>query len=251
MTGDSGRRGEEHGAPLRQPVARVAGGRHGQRERGPEGSGGIGNRDPDAVSPASVSWSLTARPTTRRWMDQGTRIFSGALACTSDDALAGPTDLPGWTGRHLVAHVAANAEALLDLAHWASTGEETPMYSSPGQRDADIRAGAQKPPAELRRAAEESAPRLAAALDRLTDEQWSRTVRTARGRPIPASEIPWLRAREVMVHAVDLDPATARVPLRRRRIPHRPPRSRRAGSIRPRFRSPTLAVEPGPSKEQR
>ena len=104
-------------------------------------------------------------------MDQGTRIFSGALACTSDDALAGPTDLPGWTGRHLVAHVAANAEALLDLAHWASTGEETPMYSSPGQRDADIRAGAQKPPAELRRAAEESASRLAAALDRLTDEQ--------------------------------------------------------------------------------
>jgi maleylpyruvate isomerase len=145
--------------------------------------------------------------TTRRWTDQGTRIFSGALARTGDDALAGPTALPGWTGRHLVAHVAANAEALLNLAHWARTGEETPMYSSPGQREADIRTGAQRTPSELRREAEESASRLAAALDRLTDEQWSRTVRTAQGRQVPAREIPWLRAREVMVHAVDLDPA--------------------------------------------
>ena len=145
--------------------------------------------------------------TTRRWMDQGARIFSGALARTGDDALAAPTALPGWTGRHLVAHVAANAEALLNLAHWARTGQETPMYSSPGQRDADIRTGARRPPAELRREAEESAGRLATALDGLSDEQWSRSVRTAQGRHVPASEIPWLRAREVMVHAVDLDPA--------------------------------------------
>ncbi len=145
--------------------------------------------------------------TTRRWVDQGTRILSGALARTGDDALAGPTALPGWTGRHLVAHLAANAEALLNLAHWARTGQETPMYSSPGQRDADIRAGARRSPDELRREAEQSAARLAAALDRLTDEQWSRTVRTAQGRRVPAREIPWLRAREVMVHAVDLDPA--------------------------------------------
>ena len=145
--------------------------------------------------------------TTRRWMDQGTRIFSGALARRGDDELAAPTALPGWTGRHLVAHVAANAEALLNLAHWAATGEETPMYSSPQQRDADIRAGARRSPAELRRWAEESADRLAGALAGLTDEQWSRTVRTAQGRQVPAREIPWLRAREVMVHAVDLDPA--------------------------------------------
>jgi maleylpyruvate isomerase len=153
---------------------------------------------------------VTAVPdltTTRRWLDQGTRIFSGALARRGDDVLAGPTALPGWTGRHLVAHVAANADALSNLAHWAATGEETPMYASPQQRDADIQAGARRAPAELRRWAAESADRLAGALAGLTDEQWSRTVRTAQGRQLPASEIPWLRAREVMVHAVDLDPA--------------------------------------------
>ncbi len=151
--------------------------------------------------------------TTLHWMDQGTRIFSGALAHTRDDALTGPTALPGWTGRHLAAHVAANAEALLNLAHWAATGEETPMYSSPQQRDADIQAGARRSPAELRRWAEQSASRLAAALAGLSDEQWSRPVRTAQGREVPATEIPWLRSREVMVHAVDLDPALGFVNL--------------------------------------
>jgi maleylpyruvate isomerase len=30
-------------------------------------------------------------------------------------------------------------------------------------------------------------------------------VRTAQGRTVPATETPWMRAREVCVHAVDLD----------------------------------------------
>jgi maleylpyruvate isomerase len=50
----------------------------------------------------------------------------------------------------------------------------------------------------------ESAAGLAASTDRLTDEQWAAEVVTAQGRTVPATEIPWLRAREVCVHAVDL-----------------------------------------------
>jgi maleylpyruvate isomerase len=42
----------------------------------------------------------------------------------------------------------------------------------------------------------------------LTPEQWSTEVVTAQGRTVPASETPWLRAREVMVHAVDLSTGT-------------------------------------------
>ncbi|SDD31067.1 maleylpyruvate isomerase [Geodermatophilus telluris] len=144
----------------------------------------------------------------RRWVAGGTDHLLGVLDRTGDDDLAGPTALPGWTGRHLVAHVAANAEALLNLARWAATGEETPMYASPEQRDRDIREGARRPPEELRRWVRDSAAGLAAALDALTAEQWARPVRTAQGRTVPATEIPWLRAREVWVHAADLDPAT-------------------------------------------
>ena len=49
-----------------------------------------------------------------------------------------------------------------------------------------------------------AAAQLATALESLTADQWAREVRTAQRRAVPATEIPWLRAREVMVHAVDL-----------------------------------------------
>jgi len=38
----------------------------------------------------------------------------------------------------------------------------------------------------------------------LTAEQWQTPVLTAQGRRVPATEIPWMRSREVMIHAVDL-----------------------------------------------
>lgn len=79
------------------------------------------------------------------------------------------------------------------------------MYSSPQQRDADIDAGAARPAAELRAWATRSAETLHARLAELDEQQWRRQVRTAQGRTVPAEEIPWMRAREVMIHAVDLD----------------------------------------------
>lgn len=139
-----------------------------------------------------------------RWCDRGTRLFGAALGAVGDEELAGPTTLPGWTGQHLAAHVAANGEALRNLVHWAATGEETPMYSSPQQRADDIETGARLPGAELRRWVDRSAARLAEALGALPADRWDSHVRTAQGRTVPATEIPWLRARETMVHAVDL-----------------------------------------------
>jgi maleylpyruvate isomerase len=139
-----------------------------------------------------------------RWIAQGSNIFAAALDALPDDRLDQPTALAGWTGKHLLAHVAANADALVNLAHWARTGEETPMYSSPQQRDRDIDAGAARPVAELRAWATLSVETLHARLAELDEQQWRRQVRTAQGRIVPANEIPWMRAREVMVHAVDL-----------------------------------------------
>lgn len=138
------------------------------------------------------------------WMKQGTELFTRALAAEDDDRLAEPTTLEGWTGKHLVAHVALNAAALGNLVHWAATGQETPMYPSPEQRAADIEAGAAREASELREWYAESAARLDSLLAQLSEEQWQATVRTAVGRPVQATEIPWMRSREVMVHAVDL-----------------------------------------------
>ncbi|MFD3583011.1 maleylpyruvate isomerase family mycothiol-dependent enzyme [Streptomyces sp. NPDC058683] len=136
----------------------------------------------------------------RHWVRFGTELFVRA----AEEGPDGPSTLPGWTRRHLVAHVAANADALGNLVHWAATGEPTPMYSSPGERAAGIEHGARRPAAELTAWLRLSADALATAMDALDDGQWRSPVVTAQGRTVPATELPWLRAREVCVHAVDL-----------------------------------------------
>lgn len=138
------------------------------------------------------------------WSAAGTRLFLDAAAGWGEEQYSAPSGLPGWTRKHLVAHVAANADALSNLVRWAATGEETPMYSSMGQRNADIEAGSVKPAAELAAWLRESADRLAAGTAALSPEQWDAKVVTAQGRTVPATEIPWLRSREACVHAVDL-----------------------------------------------
>ncbi|XKK38137.1 maleylpyruvate isomerase family mycothiol-dependent enzyme [Nocardiopsis sp. ARC36] len=140
-----------------------------------------------------------------RWSAEGTRLLVKAVSGLDEDGYARPTALPGWTRRHVVGHVAANADALGNLVRWAATGVETPMYASPEERVAGIERAAAMSATNLETRLTESAARLTEAMDRLTDEQWRRPVVTAQGRTVAATELPWMRAREVCVHAVDLD----------------------------------------------
>jgi maleylpyruvate isomerase len=78
------------------------------------------------------------------------------------------------------------------------------MYSSPGERAAAIERGARLPAADLTEWLLRSARDLELAASRLSADQWQAPVVTAQGRTVPASEVPWLRAREVYVHAIDL-----------------------------------------------
>jgi maleylpyruvate isomerase len=142
------------------------------------------------------------------WMRDGTRRLLADVAGLPDAALDAPTALPGWSRRYLLAHVAANAGALRNLVHWARTGEERRMYASAEQRDADIAAGAALPAAELRAWLASSAVALAADLDALPAGAWDAKVITAQGLTRSASEIPWMRDREVYIHAVDLAAGT-------------------------------------------
>lgn len=139
------------------------------------------------------------------WMGTGTNLCLRAIGGLHDDDFAQPSALPDWTRAHVVAHIDGNARALANLVTWASTGVETPMYASPEQRNADIAAGAAMAPAQLRARFAESADELAAGLSVLTGAQWAAEVRTVQGRMIPASMIPWLRSREVLIHAFDLN----------------------------------------------
>jgi maleylpyruvate isomerase len=144
-------------------------------------------------------------PTTLGWWESGEAFFAGAVDRLADADLDDPSLLPGWARRTVVAHIARNADALVNLLCWARTGEETPMYSSTEARDDAIAETARLPADRLVADCQAAARRLAAAVRELPEPSWASEVRTAQGRTVPASEVLWMRCREVWVHAVDLD----------------------------------------------
>lgn len=138
------------------------------------------------------------------WMDHGSQLCSTAIGRLEEAQWTEPSMLPNWTRAHVVAHLDGNARALGNLVTWADTGVETPMYVSMEQRSADIAANSQLPGSVLLARFEESRDSLRRGLSDHEEEWWTREVRTGQGRIVPASTIPWLRSREVMIHAVDL-----------------------------------------------
>jgi maleylpyruvate isomerase len=136
---------------------------------------------------------------------EGESLFERVVSSLSDDALDKPGLLPDWRRRHIIAHVAANARALGRLLYWARTGEETPMYPDVAARNAEIEQDAARGAEDLRAMVADSAARLQVELDGLPPEAWQAEVRNAQGGIIPAGRIPWMRCRELWVHAVDLD----------------------------------------------
>lgn len=149
-----------------------------------------------------MNWLSTVE--TRPWMRAGTALIIDSVDGLSAAEFDAPTALPGWSRRKLVAHLGLNAQALQRLVRWAATGEPTPMYSSTEQRSADIDAAAEWPVERLREFVHETATALDADLDALAADRWTAEVRTAQGRAVPATEIVWMRVREVAVHSVDL-----------------------------------------------
>ncbi|MEV6258106.1 maleylpyruvate isomerase family mycothiol-dependent enzyme [Nocardia sp. NPDC051911] len=122
-----------------------------------------------------------------------------------EHAVTEPSLLPGWTRGHVLAHLARNADSLVNLLLWAHTGVEIPQYASPFLRDADIEAGAPRPLAEQLADNDVAATRFLGLARSLTDDAWRAQVRTRQGRPIPATEVLWMRLQEVEIHHVDLN----------------------------------------------
>jgi maleylpyruvate isomerase len=136
---------------------------------------------------------------------RGTAFFARKLNELSDAELDGASLLPGWTRRHVTAHVGYNARAIARLIEWAATGVETPMYASPEARNHEIEFGATLSPIALRHLFDHSAVHLNVEWRDLPEDAWHHKVRTAQGREVPATETIWMRTREVWMHAVDLD----------------------------------------------
>lgn len=143
--------------------------------------------------------------TDMHWAETGTAYLLRLIARLDHQQLAEPSLLPGWTRGHILAHVGYNARALSRLLKWARTGQELPMYSSPEQRHHEIEYGATLSIDALRSLIVHSDVALSTAWRTLPPDRWSFPVRTAQGRTVTVSETAWMRAREVWIHAVDLN----------------------------------------------
>ncbi|WP_308282573.1 maleylpyruvate isomerase family mycothiol-dependent enzyme [Pseudonocardia nigra] len=139
------------------------------------------------------------------WAGDGAAHLRGLMTRMGDEAFRAPSALPGWSRAHVLTHIARNADGMINLLTWARTGVPTPAYASVEQRNADIEAGAGRTPAEIRADVIESSDRLAQVVRAMPAQAWSARVRNVQGVEIAAVDIPWLRAREMWIHAVDLD----------------------------------------------
>ncbi|MGC9474607.1 maleylpyruvate isomerase family mycothiol-dependent enzyme [Streptomyces sp. WG4] len=104
--------------------------------------------------------------------------------------------LPGWTRGHVLAHLARNADALVNVL------EGRPMYVSGEVRNADIERDAPRPLDVQLADVRESAARFQDVCAVPAD--WSRTVELRNGVTDTASRVPFRRWVEVELHHVDL-----------------------------------------------
>lgn len=122
-----------------------------------------------------------------------------------DDAAVGePSLLPGWTRGHVLAHLARNADALVNLLTWARTDVRTPMYASAETREADIERDADRPLAAHLEDLRESAARFDAATDALPQARRAFEIEMRNGVVERADRLPLRRLAEVELHHVDL-----------------------------------------------
>ncbi|MFJ8105198.1 maleylpyruvate isomerase family mycothiol-dependent enzyme [Streptomyces sp. NPDC096132] len=127
---------------------------------------------------------------------EATERLLTAVGKLDDAAVREPSRLSGWSRGHVLAHLARNADALVNVL------EGRPMYADAAVRDTDIERDAPRPLdvqlADLR----ESAARFQEAAAVPAD--WSRTVELRNGVTDAAARVPFRRWVEVELHHVDL-----------------------------------------------
>ncbi|MEV6182342.1 maleylpyruvate isomerase family mycothiol-dependent enzyme [Streptomyces sp. NPDC052016] len=127
---------------------------------------------------------------------EATERLLTAVAKLDDAAVTEPSRLPGWSRGHVLAHLARNADALVNVL------QGRPMYVSGEARDADIERDAPRSLdvqlADLRDSAARFQDAGAAPAD------WSRTVELRNGVTDSAARVPFRRWVEIELHHVDL-----------------------------------------------
>lgn len=139
-------------------------------------------------------------------LDRETTMLLATVESLSEDELVAPSLCEDWSRADVVAHLAANARALVRLVEWAVTGVEQPMYASAADRTEEIARLAGLPRRELITELREASQVFAEQAERLTGEILADEVLIG-ATPIPATSLVAVRIAEVVVHHADLDTA--------------------------------------------
>ncbi|MGP4015918.1 maleylpyruvate isomerase family mycothiol-dependent enzyme [Saccharopolyspora sp. 5N708] len=132
---------------------------------------------------------------------QGHRRLVEVLSALTDDQVAAPSLLPGWSRGHVLAHLTDNARAFARVSALALRGQLVDAYDGgSAERDAIIEGLAGRTADEHRA----GVARHAAALEAVwsTVDDWDRPVRFRNGDLAGIVQMRW---REVWIHLVDLD----------------------------------------------
>ncbi|MGW0389629.1 maleylpyruvate isomerase family mycothiol-dependent enzyme [Streptomyces sp. NPDC003042] len=132
-----------------------------------------------------------------RSVREATERLLTAVAKLDNAALTEESHLPGWTRGHVLAHLARNADALVNVF------EGRPMYESAAARDTDIERDADRTLEQQLTDVRDSAARFLAVAE--APQDWSRTVELRGGVTDLAANVPFRRLVEVELHHVDLN----------------------------------------------
>lgn len=133
---------------------------------------------------------------------RGTAYFSRYLAQLTAEDLTGPSLLPGWSRAHVVAHVGYHARQLAHVLEEIRTGQAPPVE---GKSPYDINFGATLPQAALQNLHAHAAVHLNVEWRDLPAEKWNTVWDREHQTPLQVADTAWIRAREVWIHAVDLN----------------------------------------------
>jgi maleylpyruvate isomerase len=146
-------------------------------------------------SPSAPAQDLT-------WARRGTAYFARVLNGLSDNALDEPSLIPGWTRRHVTAHVAYQARHLAQLIEEITDAAPAP-HMDDIQAAALVEEGSTLPARALRNLFYHTEVHLNVGWRDLSDTDWDRQVRFE-GKDVKLAQTPWLRARSIWIHSVDL-----------------------------------------------
>jgi maleylpyruvate isomerase len=136
---------------------------------------------------------------------EATDVLYEVVEELDENAVRGPSLLPGWTRGHVITHLARNADALVNLLTWARTGVEHQAYTSRADRDADIEEGSHRLLQVIKADLDSACQRFDTACREFPAHAWRSEVTAPKGQAIPASAVPLFRLREIWIHLIDLN----------------------------------------------